>query len=313
MSKNLRFRSDGTFTILQFTDLHWKNGEPKDIRTRALMERILKEEKPDLIVFTGDVIESLGCKDPIQSYRDAVSVAEDSGIPWAAVFGNHDTEQNISREQLMKVQLEHANSLAEPGPLEVDGVGNFVVQVSDAKGAAVAALYFMDSGSYSELPSVAGYDWIRNSQVEWFLAESRSLQDTHGGVPVPALVFFHIPLPEYKEVWDRRACEGHRYEKVQCPPLNSGLFEAMVQSGGVMGTFCGHDHINDYTGWLHGIRLCYGRATGYNTYGRWLFSRGARVIRLQQGKEGFTTWLRLANGNKVPDRRNHAPNWFSRA
>jgi hypothetical protein len=313
MSNQLFFRSDGSFTILQFTDLHWKNGEPNDLRTQALMERILKEEKPDLIVFTGDVIESLCCKDPIQSYRDAVSVAEKSGIPWVAVFGNHDAEHNISKEQLFKVQQEHPGSLAESGPLEVDGVGNFIVQVSDVKGATVTALYFLDSGSYSELPLVAGYDWIRNSQVEWFLAQSRSLQELHGGVPVPALVFFHIPLPEYREVWNRQSCEGHRYEKVQCPLLNSGLFEAMVQSGRVMGTFCGHDHINDYTGWLHGIRLCYGRSTGYNTYGRWLFSRGARVIRLQQGEEGFTTWLRLANGKKVQDRRKHAPNWFSRA
>ncbi len=59
MSRQLSFRPDGTFTIVQFTDLHWKNGEPEDHRTRALMELTLDAEKPDLVVFTGDVIYTL--------------------------------------------------------------------------------------------------------------------------------------------------------------------------------------------------------------------------------------------------------------
>jgi hypothetical protein len=312
MNPSLRFRSDGTFRIIQFTDLHWKNGEPEDLRTRALMERVITEEQPDLIVFSGDVIESLLCQDPIQSFRDAVAVADKSGIPWAAIFGNHDCESDITKEQLMMVQLEHKGSLADAGPPDVDGLGNYIVQLSDSNGNTAAALYFLDSGSYSELPSVPGYDWIRQSQVEWYRAHARILQEKHGGVPVPALMFFHIPLTEYRELWQRHTCYGHRYEKVSCPQVNSGLFAAMVESGGVMGTFCGHDHTNDYTGMLHGIRLCYGRASGYNTYGRWTYARGARIIELQNGGQGFTTWLRLANGKKVLHSRKHYRNCFSR-
>lgn len=274
MDKHLAFREDGTFTIVQFTDLHWKNGDPEDMRTKALMKRVIAEERPDLIVFTGDVIESMGCNDPLQSYRDAVSVAEQSGIPWAAVYGNHDCEQNVTKERLLDVQLEHSGTIAEAGPVDVDGVGNFVVRVLDSQGATAAALYFLDSGAYSEHPSVQGYDWIRQSQVDWVRSQALSLSVHNGGIAVPSLMFFHIPLPEYREAWDYGVCYGHRYEKVQSPKLNSGLFAAMVQAGGVMGTFCGHDHINDYIGELHGIKLCYGRATGYNTYGRLLYQRG---------------------------------------
>lgn len=312
MNRALRYRSDGTFKIVQFTDVHWKNGEPEDQRTKRLMEQIIADEQPDLIVFTGDVIESLCCKDPIQSFLDAVAVAEECSIPWATVFGNHDCEGNVTKEQLMKVQLEYSGALFEAGPSDVDGVGNYIVQVSDSNGDTAAALYFLDSGAYSELPSVPGYDWIRESQVEWYRSQSQELQQLHEGVPVPSLAFFHIPLPEYRQVWNQNTCYGHRYEKVQAPRLNSGLFAAMVESGGMMGTFCGHDHINDYVGELNGIQLCYGRATGYKTYGRWLYSRGARVIQLQQGG-GFTTWLRLASREKVIKPRKHSPNWFSRA
>lgn len=313
MSGSLNFRPDGTFTIVQFTDVHWKNGEPADLRTKAVMERVLSLEQPDLIVFTGDVIESLCCRDPLQSFRDAVSVAESSGIPWVATFGNHDCEGNVTRSRLMEVQLEHAGSIAEAGPSDVEGVGNSVVRVTDRHGAAGAALYFIDSGDYSELPSVPGYGWIRRNQTDWFLAQARSLQDGNGGRPVPSLAFFHIPLPEYREIWNRSVCFGRRYEKVQSPKLNSGMFAAMVQAGSVMGTFCGHDHINDYSGSLYGIQLCYGRATGYNTYGRWLFSRGARVIRLREDRAGFETWLRLANGDKKTKQPKHSPRWYSRA
>jgi len=313
MGSNLRFRSDGTFTILQFTDLHWTSGGEKDRRTRVLMERIIAEEGPDLIALTGDVIDSLRCEDPVRSFREAVSAAERSGIPWAAIFGNHDSEGEVSREKLMSVQRQLAGSIAEPGPNGVSGVGNFVARIEDVGGRTEAALYFLDSGSYSELPSVGGYGWIRDDQIGWYREQAGLLRESNGGIPVPSLLFQHIPLPEYREAWNTRVCFGRRYERVQSPKINSGMFAALVETGGVSGVFCGHDHINDFTGELHGIRLCYGRATGYNTYGRWFFRRGARVIRLRLGEPGFSTWLRLADGTKVDQPRRHSPNWFSRA
>ena len=69
--------------------------------------------------------------------------------------------------------------------------------------------------------------------------------------------------------------------------------------GDVMGTFVGHEHVNDYEGELHGIRLCYGRSTGYNAYGRKAFLRGARVIQLVKDQREFQTWLRLSDGSQV--------------
>jgi hypothetical protein len=85
------------------------------------------------------------------------------------------------------------------------------------------------------------------------------------------------------------------------------MFAAMHEMGDVMGVFVGHDHVNDFIGDLHGIRLAYGRATGYNTYGRQGMARGARVIRLVEGEQDFTTWLRLEGGEKVTQQPAHAP------
>lgn len=305
-------RADGTFTIVQFTDLHWNNGEAGDLRTRALMERVLTEEQPDLIVFTGDIIESRRCRDPVKSFRDALSVAASSGIPWAAIFGNHDSEGNVTREQLMQAQLELPGTVAQSGPPEIEGVGNFSLRIEDRDGRICAALYFLDSGDYSDHEEAAGYGWIREQQLAWFRQEAEIHRQRNGGVPLPALTFMHIPIPEYRDVWNTRVCFGHRYEKVGCAPVNSGLFAAMLDAKSIQGVFCGHDHINDYAGELFGIRLCYGRASGYSTYGRWLFQRGARVIRLRPGKP-FDTWLRLADGSKVAKARKHWPTWYSKA
>jgi predicted phosphodiesterase len=304
----LAFGQDGKFTIVQFTDIHWRNGEAKDMASRRLMELVLEAERPDLVVFTGDVIDSTHCVDARQSFRDAVLPAERAGVPWAAVFGNHDTEAQVSRSELMDVVLEHRFTVAERGPADIDGVGNYRLSVAGREGGEAAAeLYFLDSGSYSPLPHVAGYDWIRKSQIDWYVRLAAERKRRRGGDAGFALAFFHIPLPEYDEVWEREVCVGHKHEAVCCPRLNSGLFARMVEAGDVAGIFVGHDHTNDYCGTKAGIRLLYGRATGYNTYGREGFARGARVIRLTEGKREFETWARLDDGTALTVPPVHRP------
>lgn len=314
MQHQLAFREDHTFTIAQFTDLHWKDGGSEDLQTRCLMEEVLDAEQPDLVIFTGDVIytgyvtpgEPL-CDHPLQAFRDAVHATETRGIPWAVVFGNHDTESFVTRDELMNTVLEHTHTVTQRGPEGINGVGNYRLSISGSDGQTAAALYFFDSGSLSPLPHIIGYDWIRSNQIDWYREESRKLQSSNGTQAFPALAFFHIPLPEYQQVWDRETCYGNKFENVCCAPVNSGLFAAMVEMGDVIGAFSGHDHVNDYWGELHGIRLCYGRATGYNTYGKDGFPRGARMIRLREGERSFESWLRLADGTVVSEQPEHNP------
>lgn len=307
MAGPLRFRQDGTFTIVQFTDLHWRNGEPEDLQTAALMREVLNLEHPDLVVLTGDVIDGEACQDPAHSWKEAVAPIIEQGVYWAAVFGNHEDEGSLSREELMVFQRSLPYCLSEPGPEDVSGVGNYVLRVQSARSANTAAvLYFLDSHSYAET-EIGGYAWIRRDQIAWYLDTARRLREENGGRPLPALAFFHIPLPEYNEVWDFHPCRGYKYEGVYCPLVNTGFFAALHEAGDVLGTFVGHDHVNDFEGELHGIRLCYGRATGFNTYGREGFPRGARVIQLQEGVYEFRTWLRLEGGILVEEQPLHEP------
>ena len=315
MKHKLSFRDDHTFTITQFTDIHWMDGRAEDQQSRRLMEAVLDAEKPDLVVFTGDVIYTGNvspgkpiCERPAQALQEAVHAAELRGIPWALVFGNHDTENRITRKELMDVVISHEHSVSQHGHELLSGVGNYALHIAGSDDQPAAALYFFDSGAYSPVPSVPGYDWIRGDQIQWYANESRKLRARMNGRTLPALAFLHIPLPEYKEVWETAVCFGNKFEDVCCAKVNSGLFASMVEMGDVLGTFAGHDHINDFWGELHGIRLCYGRATGYNTYGKEGFPRGARMIRLREGERSFETWLRLADGSVIGRQPEHHPN-----
>ncbi|MFD0960819.1 metallophosphoesterase family protein [Paenibacillus chungangensis] len=299
MNQSMQYREDGTFTIIQFTDVHWHDGQELDRQTEAVMRTVLDHESPDLVVFTGDLIHPTDKADPILMMKQAVQEVARRGIPWAYICGNHDTEAHITRSELVEAVASEPYSVTRRGPEQLTGEGNYIIEVRNSEGRIANALYFLDSGNVSGLSSVDGYDWIRRDQINWYAEQSRLLAISQGGVTVPSLVFFHIPLPEYAEMWLEGECYGNKLEKVCCPKVNSGMFTAMLEQGGVMGTFCGHDHLNDYWGDWHGIRLCYGRATGLNTYRREGFHHGARVIRLHESRPGFESWLRLGNGEII--------------
>jgi hypothetical protein len=295
---SLRFRRDGTFTIVQLTDVHWSNGRGADEQTRDLIEEVLAVEHPDLVALTGDIVSGAVAEDPCAAWSQVATLVEARGLPWAAVFGNHDDEGRASRAEMLAAQRRHRLCLSEAGPRGLTGVGNYVVRILGSRSRRMAAaLYFVDSGAYSN-NGVGEYAWIARDQIDWYAKTSGRLRQEFGPRRgrLPALAFFHIPLPEWDEVWRTEVCRGWRHEPVLSPAVNSGFFAAMVEAGDVMGAFCGHDHANDYEGELHGIRLCYGRASGFGEYGWEDFPRGARLIRLHEGKRRFETWVRVEGG-----------------
>ena len=80
-------------------------------------------------------------------------------------------------------------------------------------------------------------------------------------------MYLHIPLPEHNIVTlHKDACRfrGTQLEDVSCSRLNSGLFTACLQRGDVKAIFCGHDHVNDFTGVYCGIMLGFDAFLSYH-------------------------------------------------
>lgn len=82
------------------------------------------------------------------------------------------------------------------------------VKSSTDKNKDAALLYCIDSHSYTQVKSVPGYDWIKFDQIAWYREQSKTFTENNGGTPLPALAFFHIAIPEYKDALmeDKIAC-----------------------------------------------------------------------------------------------------------
>ena len=98
---------------------------------------------------------------------------------------------------------------------------------------------------------------------------------------VKSLLFFHIPLPEFKDAWDELAAHGYedtpnvQYitglvgETGKCIYSGIGedqMFETIQELGSTKAVFCGHDHYNNFSVRYHGIELVYGNSVDYLAY-----------------------------------------------
>lgn len=295
IAAQLRFGADGTLKIVQFTDIHWVPGAEESSAAADCMRKVLDWEKPDVVIYTGDIATGRPAAEAMDS---ALAPVIERGVPFAVTFGNHDDEHDLSRREL----YDYVAGMEENLTATVEGltgVTNFTLTVKASGSDSIAAvLYVMDTNAYASIEGMGEYDWVHRDQVEWYCEESGRYRELNGGTAVPALCFLHIPLPEYNEAAsnEKVRMEGARFEKACAPELNTGLFAAMVTEGDVMGVFAGHDHVNNYAAYYKGVLLAYGQFTGgKTTYAP--AENGARVIELREGARSFRTWIRMSNGD----------------
>ena len=300
----LRFGSDKTFKIAQFTDMHLDPSKPRRLveaeKTFARLDRILATERPDLVVFTGDVVTGAPAEGMWRRLLDTMTARR---VPFCVVLGNHDSEQDLSRQQIGRIVTSCPGSLNT-----LDAAGELADRELEILGSGSRRpawlLYCLDSHSESLLEGIDGYDWFRPEQVAWLRDRCTARRTANGGRAVPSLAFFHIVLPEYLAAW-RNPSNTHigRAAEAECPgALNTGMFAAMIETGSVAGTFVGHDHDIDYLVAEKGVCLGYGRFSGDNTTYNNL-RPGVRLLLLTEGERGFETWIREDDGRMVDHAR----------
>ncbi|CAG8122982.1 unnamed protein product [Penicillium olsonii] len=332
--QTLRFNENGTFQISVFSDLHFAEDHEKDKKSQQVMDKILSSEDVQLVVLNGDLISGEATHSSNSSaYLDrVVAPLVDRNLPWASTYGNHDSEVNLDPEETFRREKNYTNSLTQEmvsGP--TSGITNYYLPIfrhgSSNNTDPAFILWFFDSqgGHY---PRAAGdngtavprQDWVDDSVVKWFTNTKSRLLSTYGK-PIPSLAFVHIP------VYAMRAFQvtgvsptsepGINNERVQQQGYASKggyeaqdypLIKALLNTTGLVATFSGHDHDNDwcfkwdsklpelnFTG--NGINMCYGRHSGYGGYGDW--ARGGRQIMLDQESlaSDMQSWVRLEDGS----------------
>mgnify|MGYP001187537586 FL=1 len=315
----VEFRADGKFKVLQVADLHFSTGvgvcrDPvpeesikgcqADPRTLKFINRVLDMEKPDLVVLTGDQVFGDEAPDPETALFKAVHPFIKRKIPFAITLGNHDDESIVSREQMMKLASSLPYLVSALGPESVDGFGNYPVTVSKNGSKKIGAVfYLLDSHSRSKQPKTnPGYDWFKESQVDWLQMQASAKKDTAKDNSLLSMAFFHIPLPEYRNLEQPRV--GQHKEGITAPKYHTGMREALGVAG-VQVVSCGHDHANDYclldeqnkdSDSKSLIWLCYGGGAGEGGYGGYGgYIRRVRVFELDVNAKEIKSWKRAEN------------------
>ena len=199
---------DGDFKILVTTDLHLWDEKPLIEKALSMLAKHIAAEKPDLVLFTGDVI--------LTDFQQMASIQfarfmEKMGVYWAIVFGNHEAreEKEYHKYFMLKNIVDFPHCLSKFGDEKLFGYGNFAINIMNSDNTIKQSIFMFDSGrdvsekyfaEHNVPAGVKGYDFLKNNQINWYKDSIKKLESEHG--KFKSMMMMHIPLCEYKEVME---------------------------------------------------------------------------------------------------------------
>lgn len=278
-ARHISFGSDSKLRIMHITDLHLhEEDDAVQMSSLIFIERMIKTQKPDLIVITGDIATNKTLERTVANVDTLMSLLDSLNVPVAVNFGNHDTEKDfISREALMAEYMKHECCIAVDDGDLLPGCGTYNIPVMSSDGERIAFnIWMIESGDTDEGPCYAPTD---KKIVDWYVERSNELKARNGGKPVNSLMFQHIIVPEIYQAFKETSAlnpfaisrnldkkryfildksntsSGQLVEAAGAPRNNSGQFAAAVKQGDVLAMFFGHDHSNTFNVSYSGIDL----------------------------------------------------------
>lgn len=280
-------KQDGDFKILQLTDIHLGGGVlsyDKDMKALEAVYELLDQTRPDLVIVTGDLVFPVGYASfsfnntaPVQQFA---AFMRNLGIPWAFTYGNHDTESYAAtsdgdlNELYKRLSWKTSKTLLYPYVQpDIMGRSNQLIELKNADGTLREALFLIDSNAYTG-DGLNKYDYIHDDQVDWYKNQVLREEKEEGHI-VSSMIFFHIPLQEYREAYKLHEAgsdevkyyfgsnDEEMMDKVCCSEYPSKLFDTAKDLGSTTGFFCGHDHYNNMSLEYKGMRLTYGMSIDY--------------------------------------------------
>ena len=283
----LKFGEDGTFTILHLTDTQDDQYPAHELK--PFLTKAIEQAQPDLIVFTGDLVEdfrlgdfkdnfgvvegvfAFGLKgmDKEKTHSNAIlaaqyvlSIFEESGVPFAMVQGNNDYKVNVSNEDWKALYATYSHNLTNDMSDMSEGI-DYRLPIYGADGKEVKLnVYCLDSGEHE----------IDPASIEWYVSDS-SAQKAQDGTTTPAFAFQHIPVDEVGNLfeeckWNDAGASPYGFKSYKLVDGAHGYFTKVYQSEGasdeftawkqqadIIAAFFGHMHTEGYTGTYDGIEL----------------------------------------------------------
>ncbi len=304
----LKFDENGEFKIFNICDI--QDDFPIHETSVVFIKDMIRIHEPDIVVLGGD--NSTAPKDvKADAIKELCEIFVDSKTYFTFVFGNHDDEQGVSREELFRMYKLYGGKycLAYDAVPALSGVGthNLTVKSSDGKRIAYN-LYMFDSNSYvyDNEGERLGYDCVHEDQIEWYKNTAKKLKAANGGETVKAMAFQHIIVQEINEMMfyespfvlgeATRNYDGQSYTylpfvsnikdgfllEAPCPGYyNYGQFDAFVETGDVVATFSGHDHLNSFTVEKDGVDIVNTPSCTFGSYGDPV-NRGIRMLTINE-------------------------------
>ncbi|GKX27644.1 hypothetical protein SH1V18_01240 [Vallitalea longa] len=272
------------YKILQLTDLHLGFGLICRKKDRLGMEAVtvlIKKTNPDLIILTGDSIFPFifrsGTRNNIKQAKKLVAFMDGFKIPYAFLFGNHDIEMGSkgNKDQIADIIMNGEYSIFAKGKKELTGVGNYIIKLVNDENALIMALVILDSNMYGDGWFFSGFDCIHEDQTNWCTQELLKLKKQNSDLQ--ALAFFHMPLPEFKEAYEKMKLGdksiqynfgsiGESNDYFGITKYECDFFQQALDNNTIKGIFCGHDHLNTLSLTYKGIMMTYGMSIDYLGY-----------------------------------------------
>lgn len=282
----LTFNREGYFRIAQLTDIHLRE-YPLTINDNEILkdiERGILSLKPNLIVITGDLLNSFQNKNERELLEVFFHFLNRFDAPKAITYGNHDAEYKLSRQdydELFEKIVEH--TVSRKHLKIINGLSQYCIELFNHSADLERVLYVIDSGRVSPAPHRTN-DWILPEQVEWYRETSKHYIGTLNN-----LLFLHIPLPEYIYAKNNIISGqiGEPDQLISASRINTGLFSELFFSNQIYGVFCGHNHLNNGELLWEDIRLVYGLFSGKEKKAKNF--RGIRYIDLHEKNHEVST------------------------
>lgn len=312
--RELKFGADGKFTILHLTDSQDDHFPAWEMLN--LVKKSIEESSPDLIIFTGDIVEDrrigdMGidgnpltegvCEKDIKgdviygktleniklTVKALFDVLESSGVPYVITQGNNDGKCGISNNDWLEIYSQYPNCIVKDMSNDLQDRIDSNLVIYDNDNTPAFNLWLMDTAGGG----------VSDEQISWYKNRCKELKEQNGGEIVPSLVFQHIQVAEIGNLfeecktWDegarpldgkfyrlnKKIAKGEAYFAYE-PGKTSEQFIAWKECGDVLGAFFGHQHIEGFSGIYEGIELGFTYGCQFAKTGPY----GYRVITLNE-------------------------------